>query len=80
MFDFRGHEPITLAKTDSYSAAIVIDGRRFGCRTGLVFGRPRRFIEPPAEWLERVKPIETAPKKAKGNGRAKSDRYSTAGG
>ena len=61
----------------SYSAAIVIDGRRFGCRTSLVFGRPRRFIEPPAEWLERVKPIETAPKKAKGNGRAKSDRYAT---
>lgn len=61
----------------SYSAAIVIDGRRFGCRTSLVFGRPRRFIEPPAEWLERVKPIETAPKNAKGNGRAKSDRYST---
>jgi len=61
----------------SYSAAIVIDGRRFGCRTSLVFGRPRRFIEPPAEWLERVKSIETAPKKAKGNGRAESDRYST---
>ncbi len=61
----------------SYSAAIVIDGRRFGCRTSLVFGRPRRFTEPPSEWLERVKPIETAPKKAKGNGRAKSDRYST---
>ena len=61
----------------SYSAAIVIDGRRFGCRTSLVFGRPRRFIEPPAAWLERVKPIVTAPKKAKGNGRAKSDRYST---
>lgn len=61
----------------SYSAAIVIDGRRFGCRTSLVFGRPRRFVEPPADWLERVKPIETAPKKAKGNGRAKSDRFST---
>jgi hypothetical protein len=36
----------------SYSAAIVIDGRRFGCRTSLVFGRPRRFTEPPAVWLE----------------------------
>ncbi len=61
----------------SYSAAIVIDGRRFGCRTSLVLARPRRFTEPPAEWLERVKPIESAPKKAKGNGRAKSDRYAT---
>lgn len=60
----------------SYSAAIVIDGRRFGCRTSLVFGRPRRFIDPPPDWLERVKPIETAPKKAKGNGRA-NDRYAT---
>ena len=61
----------------SYSAAIVVDGRRFGCRTSLVLARPRRFTEPPAEWLERVKPIEIAPKKAKGNGRAKSDRYAT---
>ncbi len=61
----------------SYSAAIVIDGRRFGCRTSLVFGRPRRFIDPPPDWLERVKPIETAPKKGKGDGRAKADRYAT---
>ncbi len=57
----------------SYSAAIVVDGRRFGCRTSLVLERPRRFTEPPAEWLERVKPIVTAPKKAKANGHAKSD-------
>jgi hypothetical protein len=61
----------------SYSAAIVIDGRRFGCRTSLVFGRPRRFTDPPTEWLERVKPIVTAPRKAKGNGGATSDRFST---
>lgn len=56
----------------SYSAAIVVDGRRFGCRTSLVFERPRRFTEPPAEWLERVRPIVTAPKKVKANGHAKS--------
>jgi len=61
----------------SYSAAIVIDGRRFGCRTSLVFGRPRRFTEPQPAWLERVKPIETAPRKAKANGKAKSDGFST---
>lgn len=61
----------------SYSAAIVIDGRRFGCRTSLVFGRPRRFTEPQPGWLERVKPIETAPRKAKANGKAKSDGFST---
>lgn len=61
----------------SYSAAIVVDGRRFGCRTSLVFGRPRRFTDPPAEWLERVKPIVTAPAKGKGNGRATPDRFST---
>ncbi len=56
----------------SYSAAIVVDGRRFGCRTSLVLERPRRFTDPPADWLERVKPIVTAPKKAKANGHAKS--------
>ena len=57
----------------SYSAAIVVDGRRFGCRTSLVFERPRRFTEPQPAWLERVKPIVTAPKKAKANGHAKSN-------
>ena len=57
----------------SYSAAIVVDGRRFGCRTSLVFERPRRFTDPPAEWLERVKPIVTTPKKVKANGHAKSN-------
>jgi hypothetical protein len=55
----------------SYSAAIVVDGRRFGCRTSLVFERPRRFTEPQPAWLERVKPIVSAPKKAKTNGHAK---------
>ena len=59
----------------SYSAAIVVDGRRFGCRTSLVFERPRRFTAPQPAWLERVKPIVTAPKKAKANGHAKPDRY-----
>ncbi len=57
----------------SYSAVIAVDGRRFGCRTSLVFERPRRFTVPPAEWLERVKPIVTTPKKVKANGHAKSN-------
>ena len=53
----------------SYSAAIVVDGRRFGCRTALVIERPRRFTDPPAEWLERVKPLPVARTK-KGDGHA----------
>jgi hypothetical protein len=57
----------------SYSAAIVVDGRRFGCRTSLVFERPRRRTEPPANWLERVKPLVTAPRRAKANGHARSN-------
>jgi hypothetical protein len=57
----------------SYSAAIVVDGRRFGCRTALVLERPRRFPDPPANWLEKVKPLAAEPTKAKGNGHAKSN-------
>ena len=57
----------------SYSAAIVVDGRRFGCRTSLVFERPRRFTEPQPAWLERVKPLVTASKKAKANGHARTN-------
>jgi len=59
----------------SYSAAIVIDGRRFGCRTSLVFGRPRRFPSPPVEWLLRVKQIQS-PARKKANGYAKSEESS----
>jgi hypothetical protein len=57
----------------SYSAAIAVDGRRFGCRTALVLERPRRFTEPPAEWLATVKPLAVEPKKAKGNSHANSN-------
>jgi hypothetical protein len=38
-----------------YSAAIVVDGIRFHLKTGLLLERPRRFTEPPDEWLHRVK-------------------------
>jgi hypothetical protein len=57
----------------SYSAAIAVDGRRFGCRTALVFERPRRFTDPPGDWLEKVKPIVAEPRKAKTNGHAGSN-------
>lgn len=63
----------------SYSAAIVVDGRRFGCRTSLVLQRPRHFTQPPAEWLERVKPLATVPKQAKANGHAKTGHASSSG-
>jgi len=38
-----------------YSAAIVVDGIRFHLKTGSLIERPRRFAEPPDEWLRRVK-------------------------
>ena len=38
-----------------YAAAVVVDGVRFGLKAGQLFERPRRFVEPPAEWLARVK-------------------------
>jgi len=58
----------------SYSAAIVIDGRRFGCRTSLVFGKPRRFTDPQPAWLLRVKQIVPPARKAKANGHAKAEQ------
>jgi hypothetical protein len=39
----------------SYSAAIAIDGHRFEASLKLVLERPRRLVEPPADWLGRVK-------------------------
>lgn len=38
-----------------YSAAIVVDGIRFHLKTGQLIERPRRLVEPPADWLQRVK-------------------------
>jgi hypothetical protein len=38
-----------------YSAAIVVDGIRFHLKTGQLIERPRRLIEPPADWLHKVK-------------------------
>lgn len=45
----------------SYSAAVVVDGRRFGAEPSLLLERPRRRIDPPAAWLDRVK-LPRAPK------------------
>jgi proteasome lid subunit RPN8/RPN11 len=38
-----------------YSAAIVVDGIRFTLKTGSLIERPRRLVEPPGEWLRKVK-------------------------
>jgi hypothetical protein len=38
-----------------YSAAIVVDGIRFTLKTGQLIERPRRLVEPPDDWLGKVK-------------------------
>jgi hypothetical protein len=38
-----------------YSAAIVVDGIRFTLETGKLIERPRRLVEPPDDWLMKVK-------------------------
>jgi hypothetical protein len=38
-----------------YSAAIVVDGIRFHLQTGQLIERPRRLVEPPTDWLSKVK-------------------------
>lgn len=38
-----------------YSAAIVVDGIRFTLKTGQLIERPRRLVEPPTDWLQKVK-------------------------
>lgn len=37
-----------------YSAAIVVDGIRFHLKAGQLIERPRRLVEPPDDWLQRV--------------------------
>lgn len=51
----------------SYSAAIAVDGHRFEASLRLVLERPRRLVEPPTEWLERVK-LLPPPRPKKSNG------------
>jgi hypothetical protein len=38
-----------------YAAAVVVDGVRFALKASSLFERPRRFVEPPEDWLARVK-------------------------
>lgn len=39
-----------------YAAAIVVDGVRFSRPPGRLIERPRRLVEPPADWLGKVRP------------------------
>ena len=48
-----------------YAAAVVVDGVRFALKAGSLFERPRRFVEPPAEWLARVT-VAPPPRRPKG--------------
>lgn len=52
----------------SYSAAIAVDGHRFEASLKLVLERPRRLVEPPANWLERVKLLPPPRPKKRSNG------------
>lgn len=53
----------------SYSAAITIDGRRFELRRpGIVLERPGRLVDPPAEWLGKVKLLPPPRPKKRTNG------------
>jgi hypothetical protein len=52
----------------SYSAAIAVDGRRFAVPVTDVLERPRRLVEPPEEWCQRVK-LLPPPRPSKDGGR-----------
>ncbi len=52
----------------SYSATIAVDGHRFEASLRLVLERPRRLVEPPAEWLGRVKLLPPPRPKKRSNG------------
>jgi hypothetical protein len=55
-------------RAPSYAAAIAIDGQRFTVGLRLVLERPRRFVEPPADWLGRVKLLPPPRPKKRSNG------------
>lgn len=54
----------------SYSAAIAVDGHRFEASLKLVLERPRRLVEPPTDWLERVKLLPPPRPNKRSNGSA----------
>lgn len=49
----------------SFSAAVVIDGRRFSAEPSMVFEPPGPRVDPPAEWLDQVKPLRRQARSAK---------------
>jgi hypothetical protein len=51
-----------LRRRPSFSAALVVDGYRFGVRQSQVLERPRTIVPPPDEWLARVK-VAPAPRR-----------------
>ena len=59
-----------------YAAAIVVDGIGFDLTTDVVFERPRRLVEPPDDWLQKVKlappPRGRRPRQAHGSNRARA--------
>jgi len=48
-----------------YAAAVVVDGVRFALKANRLFERPRRFVEPPEDWLARVT-VAPPPRRPKG--------------
>lgn len=48
-----------------YAAAVVVDGVRFALKPRSLFERPRRFVDPPADWLARVT-VAPVPRRPKG--------------
>ena len=51
----------------AYSAAVVVDGVRFRLPVERLIRRPRRLVEPPARWLERVSGRAAAPADGEGH-------------
>lgn len=60
----------------SFSAAVVIDGKRFSAEPSMVFEPPGPAVDPPAEWLDRVKPLRWQTRStAKPNGAATKSKH-----
>jgi proteasome lid subunit RPN8/RPN11 len=64
-------------RRQTYSAAIAVDGQRFDVRPNAVLERPRRLIEPPDDWLRRVKLLQQT-RRSKGQGKSTGSNDATA--
>jgi proteasome lid subunit RPN8/RPN11 len=64
-------------RRQTYSAAIAVDGQRFDVRPNVVLERPRRLIEPPDDWLRRVK-LLPPPRPSKATGKPSGSNGATA--